>query len=184
MNTTITLAEVIQFTRTREQQLVGLQLPNKPRLRVAYACFSIAREHHSSILLLLQQNPPFHATAFALLRPTLEAALRGEWIAECATDDQVKTFAIGGKKQLDMASVIKALEAQSGAANMHKALYKDLWPIISAYTHTFEHQLQHWLEEDSPIPNYTPEQTSWLLNNSTACLALCVSSTERLATAK
>jgi hypothetical protein len=183
MSTVITLAEAIEITHDLEQRLVGLILPNKPRPRVAYACYSIGREHHSSTLLLLRQEQPSYATAFALLRPTLEATLRGEWIAECASDDQVKTFALGGKKQLDMSSLVQTLQLKSGGTDTHNVLYKNLWPIVSAYTHTYEHQLQHWLAVDPPIPNYTPEQISWLLNASTACLALCVSSTRRLAVA-
>lgn len=113
----------------------------------------------------------------------LEATLRGEWIAECATDVQIKSFALGGKKQLDMSSLVLALQSKSSDANIHNVLYSELWPIVLAYTHTYEHQLQHWISVDPPIPNYSAEQVAWLLNASTACLALCVSSTRRLAVA-
>lgn len=181
MTQPLSLAAATKTTHELEQRLVGLVLENKPRQRVAYACFSIAREHHAAILLLLTQTPPSFATAFALLRPVLEATLRGEWIAVCASDDEVKTFALGGKKQLDMSSLVQALHKVSGAPNMHGVLYKDLWPIVSAYTHTYEHQIQHWISTEPPVPAYTPEQVGWLLNASLCCLAFCVSSTKRLA---
>lgn len=183
MTTTLTLANAINVTRDLEQRLVGLVLPNQPRPRVAYACYSIAREHHAASLLLLAREQPSYATAFALLRPTLEASLRGDWIAACASEEDVKTFALGGKKQLDISSLVKALQLKSNATDMHDVIYKNLWSVVSAYTHTYEHQVQHWLAFEPPIPNYSPEQIGWLLNASTACLAVCVSSTVRLARA-
>ena len=184
MKTIPSLADALELKQELERRLVGLRFENKPRQRVAYACYSIAREHYSAILLLLQQDPPSYATAFALLRPALEAtlrALRGEWIAECASDEHIKSFALGGKRQLDMSSLVAALQKNSSSDNMHSVLYKDLWPIVSAYTHTYEYQLQHWISLDPPIPNYAPEQVAWLLNAAMACFALCVSSTRRLA---
>jgi hypothetical protein len=134
-------------------------------------------------LLLLKQEPPSYATAFALLRPVLEATLRGEWIVECASDEQIKCFALGGKRQLDMSSLVEALQKNSNSDNMHSVLYKNLWPIVSAYTHTYEHQLQHWISAEPPLPTYAPEQVAWLLNAAMACFKLCVSSTRRIATA-
>jgi hypothetical protein len=181
MSSSPSLSDALQLRQELEQRLVGLELKNEPRERVAYACYSIAREHYSAIVLLLQQEPPSYATAFALLRPVLEATLRGEWLVECASDDQVKTFALGGKKQLDMSSLVEKLQKNSGSTNMHSVLYKDLWSIVSAYTHTYEHQIQHWISVEPPIPNYDPEQIGWLLNTAMACFALCVSSTRRMA---
>lgn len=183
MSTSPSLSDALKLQHELEQRLIGIELENKPRQRVAYACYSIAREHYAAILLLLQQDPPSYATAFALLRPVLEATLRGEWIAECATDDQIKTFVLGGKKQLDMSSLVETLQKKSETNNMRSVLYKNLWPIVSAYTHTYEYQLQHWLSVEPPIPNYEPEQVTWLLNAAMSCFALCVSSTRRLATA-
>lgn len=181
MCTSPSLSDALKLRRELEQRLVGIKMEDKPRQRVAYACYSIAREHYAAILLLLQQEPPSYATAFALLRPVLEATLRGEWIAECATDQQIKTFVHGGKRQLDMSSLVGALQKRSEADNMHSVLYENLWPIVSAYTHTYEYQLLHWLSVEPPIPNYAPEQVAWLLNAAMSCFALCVSSTRRLA---
>ena len=185
MSTAPSISDALKLRQELEQRLVGLEFENKPRQRVAYACYPIAREHYSAILLLLllQQDSPSYATAFALLRPVMEATLRGEWIAECASDEQIKNFALGGKKQLDMSSLVTALQKKSSTNNMHSVLYRDLWPIISAYTHTYEHQLQHWISTEPPIPNYDPEQVAWLLNAAMGCFALCVSSTRRLAMA-
>lgn len=180
MGTAISLAQAIELAETLGQRLHGLRLRNDSRSRVAFACFAVAQQHQSAILILLQRQPRLEATAFALLRPLLEATLRGEWILHCASDEQVKTFALGGKKQLDMSSVVRALENMNSGSNAHQVLYANLWSIVSAYTHTYEHQVQHWLVEEDVAPTYAEEQISWLLNASCACLALCTASVQSL----
>ena len=163
------------------QQLHGLGLPGDARSRVAFACFAVAQQHHSAMLILLDRPNPLQSSAFALLRPLMEATLRGEWVLHCATDDQVQNFALGGKQQLDMASVIKALEKLNPGSDAHRILYLNNWKIVSSYTHGFEHQVQHWLVESDVAPKYEPEQIAWLLNAGTACFRLCVSSIQSLA---
>jgi hypothetical protein len=157
-------------------QIPEMRLQSTPRNRVAFACFAIAHQHHSAILMLLDRPSPLTATAFALLRPTLEATLRGEWVLHCATDEQIKSFALGGTRQLDMASVIQAIERVNPGSDAHKILYKDNWHIVSAYTHSFEHPIQHWLFEEEVSPQYSTEQMAWLLTTATCCFRLCVSS--------
>lgn len=179
MNATITLEDAIRISETLAQRLHGLRLPNDSRSRVAFACFACAQQHQAAILILLQREHPLEATAFALLRPLLEATLRGEWILHCATNEQVSTFTLGGKKQLDMASVLRALEKIHPTSGAHKILYSNLWTFISAYTHTYEYQVQHWLG-DEIAPIYPDEQITWLLKASCACLALCTESVRRL----
>lgn len=180
MENPITLNQAVKLAETLGQRLHGLRLPNEARFRVSFACFAVAQQHQSAILILLQHEPRLEATAFALLRPLLEATLRGEWILHCATDEQVKTFALGGKKQLDMSNVVKDLESCNPGSNAHEVLYKKLWQVVSAYTHTYEHQVQHWLG-DEIAPSYTEEQVSWLLNASCGCLALLTASVRSLA---
>lgn len=175
MSATITLEDAIVVSETLGQRLHGLRLPNDSRSRVAFACFACAQQHQAAILILLRREHRLEATAFALLRPLLEATLRGEWILHCATNEDVRTFALGGKRQRDMGSVIQALEKMNPASEAHKILYANLWGFLSAYTHTFEHQVQHWLG-DEIAPSYSNEHIAWLLKASCACLALCTAS--------
>jgi len=180
MEPTVTLDEAQEEANQIAQSLHGMELRGDPRSRVALACFAIAQQHHAAILILLANKPPLQATAFALLRPLMEAALRGEWISHCATDEQVKSFAMGGKKQLDMSSLIGALGKKLNDPKAHDVLYQKTWPVVSAYTHTYEHQVQHWLSIDEVSPTYTPEQLTWLLSNASPCLKLCAASIRRL----
>jgi hypothetical protein len=176
----VQLSEATAEANEIAQSLHGLQLRCDPRSRVALACFAVAQQHHSAILILLANSPPLQATAFALLRPLLEATLRGEWIVHCGTDEQIKTFTLGGKKQLDMSSVVSELGKKLGDSNAHSVLYKKTWPIVSAYTHTFEHQIQHWLSNSGISPDYSPKQVAWLLANASPCMKLCSASIHAL----
>ena len=169
-------AEANQIARL----LQGINLCADFRSRVALACFAIAQQHHAAILILLTNTPPLHATAFALLRPLMEATLRGEWISHCATDEQVKSFASGHKKQLDMSSLIKALEKKLGDLNVHENLYQNTWPVLSAYTHTYEDQVLHWLAGNDVSSDYSPEQVQWLISTASPVLKLCAASVRRL----
>lgn len=171
----INLQDAIKVSENLGQKLHGLRLPGDLRSRVAFACFACAQQHQSAMLILLQRPPPLEATAFALLRPLLEATLRGEWILHCATDEQVKNAVSGGKKQLDMSSVIRALDNIHPGSNVHQNIYTNLWPILSAYTHSYEDQVTRWLGKEIS-PDYSEEQTAWLLKASCACLALCTAS--------
>lgn len=162
------------------KQLHGLGLPGDARSRIAFGCFAVVQQHISAILILLDRPNPLQSSAFALIRPLMEATFRGEWVLHCATDDQVRIFAHGGK-QMDMASVIKALEKLNPGSDAYRILYLNNWKIVSAYTHGYEYQLQHWLVESDVAPKYEPEQIAWLLNAGMACFRLCVSSIQSLA---
>ncbi|RZU40192.1 DUF6988 family protein [Edaphobacter modestus] len=66
--------------------LPGSWEPND-RIALAVASFELALEHHSSIHLLLRHNKC--ASANALARPLLEAALRTTWLAEKASEKEI-----------------------------------------------------------------------------------------------
>lgn len=67
------------------------------RDEIVIALASLALEHVSSVLLLLSTDEN-NGSAFALARPTIEAALRAVWLYVGATDDQVLRARTGHKK--------------------------------------------------------------------------------------
>lgn len=133
------------------ESLHDLELRGAARSRIALACFAVAQQNHSALL---------QATAFSLLRKLMEAVLRGEWIAHCAIEEKIITFAIGGTRQTDMSSVTAALGKELNEPNAYSVLYQKTWSIVSAYTHTYESQVQYWLSMEDTSPGYTDEQVS------------------------
>jgi hypothetical protein len=160
----VTLDEAQAEASQISNSLQGLSLKKDLRSRTALACFAIAQQHHAAILILLANSPPLHSTAFALLRPLMEATLRGEWIL-----------------QIDMSSLVKALEKTLDNSTAHDVLYKGTWALLSTYTHTYENQVQHWLVSNDISSKYLPEQVQWLISNASVLLKLCSASIRSLA---
>lgn len=52
--------------------------------------FDLAHEHAKSIAILIDHK--LFGSAYALLRPCIEAYIRGSWLLYCATDDEVTRF--------------------------------------------------------------------------------------------
>lgn len=112
---------------------------------------------------MLSNRPPLEATAFALLRPLLEATMRGLWLSHCATDEQVENFVSPTRKQLDAASIQLAIDKTVANGSAHTAIYKKHWSALSAYTHTGEHQVQRWLTTKDVEPAYSTAEVSELI---------------------
>jgi hypothetical protein len=89
----------------------GLYLPTRQwcnlRVRVAASCLAIAQDHHHAIVVLLDHA--LFASSFALLRCEFEAYVRGEWLALCATDEEVEAFS-NGDEPPPMRRMLEALE--------------------------------------------------------------------------
>lgn len=177
MGTHMTLAEAVENANRLALSLHGLRLKADLRSRAAAACFAVAQQHHNAILILLGNRPPLHATAFALLRPLVEAAIRGLWLSHCATDEQVSNFVEPQRKQLDTVSMMKAIDkvaAKAGSTlSSYESVYEKHWGALSAYTHTGEHQIQRWLTTNDIEPKDSITEVSELLGltNSVAELA-------------
>lgn len=155
------------------QHLHGLRLKSDIRSKTAAACFAIAQQHHSSILILLSNKPALEATSMALLRLLLEATYRGLWISHCATDQQIENFISGNKKQVDMKSIIDALgKAYNDDKESASKLYTNTWKILSAYTHTYELQIQRWLTTNAIESNYQSDEITELLNRANDAIRL------------
>ncbi len=142
------------------ETLCGRRLQVDPRSKLSAACFAVAQQHHNAILILLSREPPLEATAFALLRPLVESAIRGLWLSHVATNEQVKDYVLVGAK-LDMASMLIAV-GKVASVNAYAAIYKH-WPSLSGYTHTGEDQVQRWLRTEHIEPAYSKAELSELI---------------------
>lgn len=168
------LSESIAFANSSACDLHNTALRSDLRSRTAAACFAIAQQHHASILLLLSQRRPLEATAMALLRPLLEAVLRGLWVRHCAGDDQVERFLYGGKKQVDMASVISQLSQLIERGTAGDSLYRNMWPLLSSLTHSYEHQVRSWMISPDVESGYPIEEIQWLIDRANDAFRLAV----------
>ncbi len=73
------------------------------RMALAMASFQLAQEHHGSIHLLFSRGK--NASARALVRPVLEAALRVVWLIEDARGPEIAAVAKG--RELPILGILK-----------------------------------------------------------------------------
>lgn len=112
---------------------------------LVFRYFSIGRQHHDTIVFLIDQekNP---SSAAALLRPLIDALYRGIWIAQCASPDQIKQFV---EMKLDLSSVNFAKEV----ANLYDGtgLSKENRDVYHGFTHGGYEQLGRQLSSNGFI---------------------------------
>jgi hypothetical protein len=92
------------------------------------------------------------------VRVAFEAYVRGEWLALCATDTEVRNF-LKGKEHAKIDALLEALEEtptiQEQALSRIK---KRTWKSMCAYTHTGGLHVQRWNTADAIEPNYPVEE--------------------------
>jgi Family of unknown function (DUF6988) len=128
-------------------------LPASNRVRAAAACFAIAQDHHHAIVVLLDAR--LYASCFALLRVAFEAYVRGEWLALCARDAQVRKF-LNGREPPKIDDQLEAL-ARTEAFNEGRLskIKRQNWRALCGYTHTGGIHVQRWNTSDGIEANYS-----------------------------
>jgi hypothetical protein len=164
MHYTEALAVAREEAHALGERLHGKVLKPDMRTRVALACFAIAQQHHSSIVLLLSHPNPMPSSAFSLLRPLAEATFRGFWIARCASDEQINNVISGAKKQIDTASIVRQLIESNDLQDKFPNWYQSVWPNLSSHIHTYENSLIPWLVGQDVELQLNEEKLFSLLN--------------------
>ncbi|MEZ8741097.1 hypothetical protein AB6E21_13765 [Photobacterium swingsii] len=103
------------------------------RTRLALGLMYTSNEHACSIYELIGINIP--SSAFALLRPQLEAHIRGLWVANCATIDEINGI-YGGKEfplKKDMLNALTKLEEFNDG--VFKKKVDGMWSLLCDFTH-------------------------------------------------
>jgi hypothetical protein len=111
----------------------GLSFPTSDRNRVAVSLYHLCLEHHQAIHTLVDHG--VIGSAFALVRPQLEAYVRGAWFAACATNRQVARF-LKNEDPPKIGVLIEDLEKRAaykdGSLRRMKA---ELWDTLCGFTH-------------------------------------------------
>jgi hypothetical protein len=151
----------------------GLQVSADPKVRLASAAFSVSLSHHVAIagLVIHQQL----ISACALLRPQIEAYLRGMWLAHLASESELQNVRNGG----DPPGVIKITKLLEENDQFEQGsitrIAKSNWPAICDFTHTGIRALVSHLSPMDIGPNFQNDEIVELLQASNAwahCSAL------------
>ena len=149
----------------------GLQIHGDEKTRVVAGCFDIVLEHQQACTILAENK--LYGSAFALARSVFEAYIRGIWLRECATDDQVQSF-LKDDFRINFQAMIDDIEQiEEYATGVLAKAKKAGWPLLNSLTHTGFNQVIRRNTDDSIEPNYSEQDIETIINfvNSTALLA-------------
>jgi hypothetical protein len=137
------------------------EVPASSRVRAAASCLAIAQDHHHAIVVLLEAQ--LYASSFALVRIAFEAYIRGEWLALCATDAEVRRF-LKGREPPKIDCLLDALEGTpTFEEQVLSHIKKRSWKAMCAYTHTGGLHVQRWNTVGAIEPNYSTEEVLQVL---------------------
>ncbi|WP_396267986.1 DUF6988 family protein [Ideonella sp.] len=132
-------------------------------------CLAVAQDHFKAILVLLSQSRPLCAPAYALARPMLEAAIRGQWLAFSATADQIEKLLNDTLKFPSFNSMLSALE-WSGLAGI--AVTQSHYKTFCAYTHTGAQLISRMSTGQRIEQRFRPEEIAELIDHCEVTLLL------------
>lgn len=146
------------------ERIGNLLIPPGRRAQLAVSCFAIALEHQHAIAGLLEWK--LHASAFALVRPLLEATVKGTWIAHSATDSAIEKHARGGELPAvsDMLSHLRSSRLPPEVQGLLAFIKSDGWQIFSSLTHAGFAQVRRWVSPTGVEPTYPEEELEEVAN--------------------
>ena len=147
-------------------QIETLSIKASSQLRLAGAAFHVSLSHHMAITCLVENEQ--NASACALLRPQMDAYIRGLWLAHLATQEEVAAV-VTGSDPPPTPKILKMLE-DSGrfAPQTITRIGEKTWPALCDFTHTGIRTLISHLDEEGIGANFRDRELLELLAASDA----------------
>jgi hypothetical protein len=138
-----------------------------------------ALEHHEAIWLLHECK--LNGSAMAMIRLVYDAMFRALWLRAVASDDQVKLASndelnwlrIPVREDIKRAYFGSAVENPKKAAELDKVFGKELWKVLSSYTHSGSLQLTRRFTFNQVQPHYTDHELAQAFSRATDTLMFC-----------
>lgn len=135
------------------------------RLLTTFGMLHISMEHQDAMEQLIKGERYFSAAA--LLRPTIEALLRGLWLSRCATDEQIKALLADGKEPPGYLHIANAIIGAEPAYGRLRGFLDAAVPqeVKHDFTHGGRIQLEASLAQLTSDAGYVPFYTHTLLQH-------------------
>jgi hypothetical protein len=166
------LEVAIQETKLFEQMVTAeiLNLPiDTVRHRLSFLFVLTALQHYRAVIHLLDDGEHRYS-AFALVRPIADAAMRAVWLAQFATDAEV---VVGNSDQganvfPPPKMIARLIEEKFGRDNSGlTSMFKEDWGLLSGYVHTGIQQLNERIVHNLTKPFPHKQALSMLMKSST-----------------
>ena len=133
---------------------------------------SLSREHHSSIILLLEKG--IYSSAFALLRPLIDSIFRGLWVSLVASEEEIeKIYCTEYKFETKTYKYIKEIDKYNLTSTFHDE-YKQIAPFLHDMTHGGIEQLSRQFSEKGDFiqSNFSENDLKNLINHINTYMAI------------
>jgi hypothetical protein len=141
----------------------GLQFDTTPRRRLSVTLHHLSIEHHSAIHTLVDLH--VWGSAFALLRPQLEAYVRGMWYGACASDQEVSDF-FQDAEPPPFRKLVEQLEAAGAVDSTLMRIHQKSWKELCGLTHGGMAQVRNRNTRDDIVSRYELKDVAGLVGGS------------------
>ncbi|HZG19356.1 MAG TPA: hypothetical protein VE092_05000 [Herbaspirillum sp.] len=150
----------------------GQPLPPDRRACAAIGCLTVAHQHHCGIILLLRDDMPVHASAFALIGHQIETAFNALWLWYCASEEEIGRFLAdgSGKSMRQLVALVDGV--LTGRDGPEAVLIRDHWARLSDFVFAGERRIRHWLDANEVDAMYAEEAVTELVQLSNAIAEL------------
>lgn len=131
------------------------KVPNETRKKIGLAILQQSLDVGDSISLLMKANLP--GPAFALGRPLIESYVRGVWLLNYASDEQIEKFMKGKCPHFSTLKNYIENDPDTVGAWIHAVMDKNLKSFHDLTHGGIEHAIRR-VTEDSIEPNYPQEE--------------------------
>ncbi|KAF0143717.1 MAG: hypothetical protein FD156_2452 [Nitrospirae bacterium] len=138
------------------ERIGGKNISASPRIALPAGCFDVAIEHHNGIVVLCENG--HFGTACALIRVIFEACVRGIWLHNCATEDELIQYRNDNLRK-GFNNVLQEVEQlESFKEGVLSSIKEEYWGPMNSFAHTGYFQVSRRLSADSLGPNYADEE--------------------------
>ncbi|MCW9032872.1 MAG: DUF5677 domain-containing protein [Rhodospirillales bacterium] len=116
----------------------------------------MAAEHHRSIIILIENE--LYGSAFSLVRPMFEATVKGIWLHNCATSNDIKRYK-KAKTSSTFTELIRSIEnIDVYNSGLLTKIQTQSWKAMHDYVHTGIRQISRRMTEEFIEPNYADDE--------------------------
>jgi len=138
------------------EQIDDISLNATRSNRLAAAAFHIALTHHSSVVALVEQGR--HVSGFALIRPEIDAYIRGLWLGFLASDEEIERITKADRAPSTPELMDRLEKAGYFDAKALTSMVPTMWPVVCDFTHTGIRALVRHLTPTSIEPLFEDEE--------------------------
>jgi len=143
------------------QKTTGVEI----RDAISASLVSIARQHYKTIFHSIKIHNQYNS-AFALLRPIVDATYRAIWTMVASTDNQVEKIANGTKQFDSTQDLSKKIDRKEECDIFHNR-YCDNSPLLHGMTHAGIELIGRQMNEGHIEPNFEDNELIALLYEAT-----------------